>query len=445
MIEEQIDIVNNNSKGTLDIIYHDGLELIYDKEPLLISWDGDGQYSWHYAFMNELETSKSNIFKSFEESISNKGLANSNDEISNLLSSFVSGNYTITKFKSPIKESGKYFRLADYSIEIAKTKTEKIKESEVEQNFRSYFTEQYQRNNSVYTIMNWTTDCFPTLQDPIIALKSKVDIDNLKIEKFKNNIQRGIFPYCLILSNFAENEDSLNTYCLGSIEIILAYNQLKIKPRFVEIKKINDESLRLNDNLIQELNTSLYSWQLNSIFDRYFNQENEIKRIKNLIEHPFKFFIKDGESKDYWPNKVIKSEGYYDNNLPNGIVTNYYPNGKSESIWFHNEKGERIRPIKQYFPTGELRSEFIYKEGDTYGISKLYRMNGTLQREMYFLEGVNYIMLNGKYYIKDGRSEIIYHENGKEEYVGYYKDGQKVDWKKYDKKGNLISQMNNSA
>lgn len=446
MIEEQIDISNPNSKGTLDIIYHDGLELIYDKEPLLISWDGDGQYSWRYAQLNKIDKTKLNNFIKFEEFNSNNNLANSEDELLSFLSEFVEGEYSITKYKTQNKEAGRYLRLSDYSIELPKHEINNLHEQVTKSNFNSYFIEQYQKNNSTPSIIDWTTDGFSTLQDPVIAFKFESQIDKTKINKFKNEIIAERYPYCLILSNFAENENSLNCYCLGSIEILIAYKQLNINPRFTEIKKINDENLRLDDKYIQELNGLLFSWQLKSIFDRYFDNEEEVKKIMNLIGHPFKSFIRHGQTKEFWPNKSIKSEGYFHNNKPNGIVTNYYPDGKIKSIWFYNKLGERIRPIKQYFPTGELRSEFIYNEGDEFGIDRLFRIDGTLQREMYFLEGVHYIMMHGKYYIKDGKSEIIYYDDGiKEEYVAYYKDGQKVDWKKFDRSGNLIDEMKNSA
>jgi len=54
-------------------------------------------------------------------------------------------------------------------------------------------------------------------------------------------------------------------------------------------------------------------------------------------------------------------------------------------------------------------------------------------------------MLNGKYYIRDGKSEIHFHDNGQEEHVYYFKDGHKIDWQKFDRNGKLIDKMNKSA
>ena len=127
------------------------------------------------------------------------------------------------------------------------------------------------------------------------------------------------------------------------------------------------------------------------------------------------------------------------------MVKEYYPDSQIKSIWYYNNDGEKIRPIKRYFPTGQLQSEFIYENGDEYRTNKFYRIDGSISAIAHYNEGVCYIMKNGEYYIRDGKSKISYHENGNEKFVSYYKDGQEIDWKKYDENGNLIDEMKNSA
>ncbi|TCI93629.1 toxin-antitoxin system YwqK family antitoxin [Tenacibaculum sp. M341] len=445
MTEELIEISNVNSQGKLDIIYHDGLELVWENSPLLVSWAGEGEYSWNYSLIKSISNSLMKDFKEFEKSISKKSLLDSKKDIEILLSYFVDGEYIVEKHIASESVAGRYTRFSDYSIELPKFRVNKCDELKIIDEFKQYFIKQSKNNNYLQTFLNNTTDVFPTLQDTIIGLNLNSEIDEVNVKQYEDDIKNSNYPYCLIFSCFAENEDSINCYCIGTIEVIMAYKNLGIKPRYVEIKKIDSTSSGLNDQVISKLNESLFNWQLNSIFNEYFNTPNEIKRILELKEHPFKQFIRQGKVNEYWPNGNLKSTGNYIDNKPYGIITKYFFNGQVESTYFYDNEGTRIRPVKLFFETGELRSEFIYKEGDEYGIDKLYRKDGSIQRIIYYLEGICYIMLNGKYYIRDGKSEIHFHDNGQEEHVYYFKDGHKIDWQKFDRNGKLIDEMNKSS
>jgi len=445
-MKSQIEISNQNSEGSFDIIWHNGLELVVNKKPILLSWDNRKvEYGWLYALINQIDIKICSEFRRIEFALSSKSLIESKIEIERLISLFVDGEYRISKYVTAKKQPGKYQRNSDISLEIANKIVDKKHESSLEESFPDYFVTTYERNKMTPTLLNWTTDGFPTLQDPIISLKSKNQIDDNLVNKYEQEIKNENFISCLLLSNFSENEDSLNSYCIGTIEILIAYRNLRVQPRFIELKKINDESKKLDDDKIFELNKLLYHWQLSSIFDGYFNYPSELQRILKLSEHPFKRFIKQGIVREYWPNSNLKSDGRCQLNKFIGIVKNYYPNGQVKSIWFHNNEGEKIRPNKRYFPKGQLQSEFIYNDGDEFGINRTYRIDGSLSGITYYNDGECYIMKNGKYYIKDGRSKIYYHENGRESYVAYYKDGKEINWEKFDVNGKLIDELKNSA
>lgn len=445
MTEEIIQRSNDASQGTLDILEFNGLEIIWDNSPLLVSWDGDGQYLHHYSLIQSMDHSLLERFKTFEKLLSAKKLSDSSEEIEALLSYFVNGAYKIQKHISPQKEEGSYNRLADYSIELPQHQTVKSNEPEVKDAFKQHFLEQNRKDNSSQTLLNYTTDSFPTLQDPIIGFKRSSELEKETIEHYETQINKGNYPYCLLFSCFSENEDGINCYCIGTIEILVAYQNLGIAPRYIELKKVITAPSEINAQVLSKLKDALFEWQMDSIFNRYFGDPTQIDNILQLTAHPLQSFIKQGEVTEYWPNGTLKKTGHHVNNKPNGIVTNYYANGQIESSYFYDSSGTRIRPVKLFFETGELRAEFIYNEGDEYGIDKLYRKDGSIQRVMYFLDGVCYIMKNGKYYIRDGKSEIHYHPNGQEEYVCYFKDGKKTNWQKFNSDGKLIDEMNTSA
>ena len=445
-MKSQIEISNRDSEGSLDIIWYNGLEIVVNNNPILLSWDDRKvEYGWLYALINQIDKKICSEFRRIELALSFKSLIESKIEIERLISLFVDGEYRISKYVTEKKQPGKYQRNSDTSIEIANKIIDKKNESFLEESFADHFVTTYERNKMTPTLLNWTTDGFPTLQDPIISLKSKNEIDDNLVNRYEQEIKNENFTYCLLFSNFSENEDSLNSYCIGTIEILIAYRNLGVQPRFIELKKINDESKKLDDDKIIELNKSLYHWQMNSIFEGYFNNPLEIQRILKLSEHPFKRFIKQGTIREYWPNRNLKSDGSYHLNKFVGIVKNYYPDGQVKSIWFYNNEGEKIRPIKRYFPTGQLQSEFIYNDGDEFGTNRTYRIDGSLSGISHYYDGVCYIMKDGKYYLKDGKSKIYYHENGRESYVAYYKDGKEINWEKFDINGKLIDEFKNSA
>lgn len=121
------------------------------------------------------------------------------------------------------------------------------------------------------------------------------------------------------------------------------------------------------------------------------------------LEAPFINGKKQGLVKKYYSNKNVLSEINYHNGQLNGTYKSYYPNS---NVY---ETGQSVDnfydgPWKQYYKDGTLKIDFNYDKGYTDGIYKYYDTD-----------------------------EKIY-------YTYLYKKGQIIEYKYFDKKGEILSQ-----
>ena len=126
--------------------------------------------------------------------------------------------------------------------------------------------------------------------------------------------------------------------------------------------------------------------------------------------------------KEYYPSGKLKKESNFVNGKKEGISKFYYESGKlSGECNYENGKLEGI--AKTYFESGQLLGEGNYKNEKLEGIGKGYYESGQLKQEVNFVndkqEGIN----KG------------YYESGGIEFIDTYKNGQRINRKKYDKNG----------
>lgn len=107
--------------------------------------------------------------------------------------------------------------------------------------------------------------------------------------------------------------------------------------------------------------------------------------------------------KSYYPNKVLKSEIFYDDS-------------------------SAIKLAKNYYKTGELATEIPYRNGMRNGISKKYYENGKIYRETPYINNVKHGVQKKYYESGQLMAEIPYQNN---------MPGKSI--KEYTEKGNLIT------
>lgn len=87
--------------------------------------------------------------------------------------------------------------------------------------------------------------------------------------------------------------------------------------------------------------------------------------------------------------------------------------------------------IQKFYKSGEIKAEYVEKNGKISGIYKEFYKNGKLKKKTHYLDGV-----------KHGRS-VLYYKSGNIQQEFNYKNGEKNGWfKKYDEDGGLLQKAN---
>ena len=218
-------------------------------------------------------------------------------------------------------------------------------------------------------------------------------------------------------------------YLDAKINIGVAYlflNQIeKAKICFEDALKINPESAAAYANL------AYTSWALKKIHQAkdfalkakylYKRQNNSIHEEKCdafLAQLPLtptpellqkKGDLKNGVVREYYPDGKIFSETYYQEGIRQGALKIYYSNGKLKvEGYFKNDKLDGM--AKSYYESGVLAAEEIYKNGFLDGTIKNYNQKGKLKFIKEYVKGK-----------KSGKT-IEFYDDGKTKGVYQYQD-----------------------
>lgn len=221
----------------------------------------------------------------------------------------------------------------------------------------------------------------------------------------------------------------------------------------------NTDSKGLKQGRWIELNNSLESSgdyvnnMKNGMWITHFQDNNMLYKIENfemdkkqgvfielskrgslVSEQYFTNDMPDGPVRQYAPNGLLLSSGNYRQGVLHGIQTSYYENmqsKKSEESTFSN--GVKDGPSRWFNTEGAVIAEYIYSNGMLQGEQKSF-YNGEKVRTLE-------TYLNN---IQEGPS-IEYFENGQIKINGQYKNGLKEGkWMEYDESGKLIKSVSYS-
>lgn len=153
---------------------------------------------------------------------------------------------------------------------------------------------------------------------------------------------------------------------------------------------------------------------------------------------------KEGINKEYYPNGQLKSEFYIKDGKLDGINRCWYLNGQIQ-LYSKYKNGQQIDTSIAYLENGKKMIFEIFENG-TQIQSISYYDNGKIQSETYNPINSNKINYRKDYYENGklkfhtsisnstfGGEGIYYDSNGNIEYKGNYKDGQKDGiWNKFE-------------
>ncbi len=185
----------------------------------------------------------------------------------------------------------------------------------------------------------------------------------------------------------------------------------------------------------------------------------------------------DGEYRYYNENGALNQKKYFEAGKLTGTYTSYFSVGEEIPEYIIPYKEDQIQEkASEYFANGELYSEIPFKDGNRHGIEKILHLNGNLANELTYVEDnlqgpyksyhtngkISEIgtykknLLQGPYttYYSDGTlqseanyvdgsldgSYTFYDYDGKKYYNYSYKKGDIVDYRYFNKKGEILKE-----
>jgi uncharacterized protein len=114
---------------------------------------------------------------------------------------------------------------------------------------------------------------------------------------------------------------------------------------------------------------------------------------EEIIEEEFKDDVKHGLSTVYFPNKRVKRTIIYENGLEHGLMKEYNDSGmlislieyrrgfivNQEFINRYDNLGRKNGLWKEFWPNGNLKKEYFWRNGVLHGYMKYYNEDGKLQ------------------------------------------------------------------
>ena len=163
--------------------------------------------------------------------------------------------------------------------------------------------------------------------------------------------------------------------------------------------------------------------KLDGLYKSFFNVGEELLEF----HIPYKEDAVESAVTEYYANGKIYSKSPYENGKRHGIQKKYFING-NPSYEINYQNGELSGDYKSYYINGNINETGQSLENFYNGAWKSYYSNGTLKIDYTYNKGY----LDGlyKYYDTDGK---IYYE-----YL--YRKGEVIEYKYYNKKGEILSQ-----
>lgn len=232
---------------------------------------------------------------------------------------------------------------------------------------------------------------------------------------------------------FNENKENGTAYFYakdGRVILIVDYNKGFIS-RKEEINRYDKNNLKVG------------------IWKTFYNNrrtKTEATYKNNLLNGYLKYYSPDGQldKAELYIDGILQEEG--ENSINFEIIPTYSDNGKVIEETTYNALGQKDGVSRQFNDSGEVvkssifNNDFLIAEGGTIdkqgrkqGYWKEYYLNGKLKNEGEYLDNQKYN--KWKYYYENGKAEQIgkYNKNGKpiNDWIWYYQNGDTLRYEQY--------------
>ncbi|QAA81471.1 hypothetical protein EI546_06900 [Aequorivita sp. H23M31] len=208
----------------------------------------------------------------------------------------------------------------------------------------------------------------------------------------------------------------------GENHIYYPNGQLSLKG-FYKKGELDGEFLYYNEKGALKQKKYFKNGELDGIYTSYFNVGEKIPEF--II--PYKKGKIEKEAMEYYANGKVYSKSPVKDGKKHGTEKIFYANDKLSNEFTYVD-GKLEGPFKSYYRNGEIYEMGTYKQDLFQGPYTIYYSDGTLQSEANYLDG-----------FRDG-SFTYYDYDGKKHYNYRYKKGDILDYRFYNKKGEIIKE-----
>lgn len=410
--------------------------------PLTVVWYDNrgsiGQYFCTLPYNEDYRTSvRDKINDSLQNDFSNnvEGLY---EILKPLLPIFKNGDYSLNFYSNMEKEFFKYqsslddFSTMHYSalsVVFAQEATDVKKVEDVKNNHKLYLKNNKEEVAYFSSILENTTSGIYDGWDSFFATQPFENIDQERVEYFEEIIRNGERPFALLFNACLQSHDYDSPYfILDGHHKLLAYKNLDIYPPLAVITHLPKDSKETEFDA-EKLSEVLYPWQIEHILKHWDGKDDYLEEVLKNENSNLHSIVKNGKFKEYYDNRKLKHEAFYNNDKIDGCAKYWYENGQLKSEHFY-DKGVRVGIWKDYYISGRLQFIQPYNnEGRIHGKMISYFENGQT-RIVQELE-------NGAH--KDGATYKVWFENGDIDSELTFRNGGMITRKNWNSWGEFVN------
>ncbi|WP_255155904.1 toxin-antitoxin system YwqK family antitoxin [Ferruginibacter sp. HRS2-29] len=315
------------------------------------------------------------------------------------------GLYDLLSPIFPLFQSGEYylsFASMD-SITLEITEATDIAKTEEKQKEHKLAMQAKDPTYYISNILEYSTYNNYEVDTSLYAKQPMSSIDQTRVQYFEEKISSGERPLVILFQSSIGDLYS-EYFVLDGHHKLLAYQKLGVNPpaAFITYAPQTEEELEFD---AEKLATRLFPWQTKHLLRNWDAKDAYIVEKLKDPESPLHAFIRNGYVKEYHENGMLKHEGSYINDHPEGEIKEWFENGKLKYRKFF-ENRLRKGTWEEYFPSGKLYFVQPFDDqGQYHGDIISYYENGQKRILQRYENGRN----------ADGITYIGWFENGDKE------------------------------
>ena len=268
-----------------------------------------------------------------------------------------------------------------------------------------------------------------------------LDSNNVPISKIKDYYKSGKIQTIIDGAISIDNNDDSNSKFDGNSKVYYESGQVSVE-RFYKNGKTDGVSTGYYESGKVYYTYNSINGNIEGIYKTLY-ESGKIEEIENFdkgVKTDYTSFHENGNTKityklingnieglwkSFNENGSRKQEVNFTNGVRVGLLRDFYENNKLHFIQKYNEKGQKYYE-ESFSEDGQITNVWNYKNEEKHGENLNYYSSGSLKSKIIFANGIR----NG--------ITFEYFEDGKIMSDEIWENGEIIDWKQFDKYGNLI-------